>query len=474
MRKTRWLLIVMLLSGCTLMPKYNRPVAVVPKTFPYMDSQTGVSDKSVADIGWREFFKDERLGRLIEIALKNNRDLRIAALNVQEIQARYRIIRKGLLPSFSASADGLKERSVSSSGARSETSSYNASVNTSYEVDLFGRIRSLKEQFLQQYFATEEAHRSVQIALVAEVAIQYLNERALDEQLAQLKQTLVSVESYYDLINKSFELGNSTELDLRTAEAQLESARATVVQFERQRAEAHDALTFLIGQSLPEDLPEPQPLLKQDFLAELPPGLPSELLERRPDILEAEHQLKAANANIGAVRAAFFPKITLTGSAGTASVQLSDLFAGGSEAWSFAPQITIPLFGREADRANLDAANIGKNIQIAQYERTIQNAFREVSDTLIARKTFNEEISYRRRLVEAQQKRYDLAGERYRNGIDNYLSVLTAQQDLYFAQQSLIQAEFLRLANLVNFYKALGGGWNEKTLTVGLKKENEH
>jgi multidrug efflux system outer membrane protein len=333
-------------------------------------------------------------------------------------------------------------------------------------VDLFGRVRSLKDQALERYFASEEARRSAHISLLAEIATQYLAERAFDEGLAITRQTLESVEAYYEMIRKVFEIGNTSELDLRTAEAQVQNARGNVATFLRQLAQAENSLVLLVGQPLPADLPRPLPLAAQQLLSDLPPGLPSELLRRRPDILAAEHQLKAANANIGAARAAFFPRITLTGSAGTASLQLSGLFAPGSEAWSFSPAVTLPIFDAGNNRANLDVANINKRIEVAHYEKAIQTAFREVADALSARSTLEDEIQAQQALVNAEQQRYNLAGVLYRNGAENYLSVLTAQQDLYTAQQRLLQSRFARLSNLVTLYKALGGGWQEQTVQL--------
>ena len=340
--------------------------------------------------------------------------------------------------------------------------SYSASVNTSYELDLFGHIRSLKAQVLEQYFATQEASRAAQISLVSEVAVQYLTERALDEQLKLLQQTLESVESYYDLINKSYRLGNSSALDLRLAQAQVQSAKVAIDNYQRQRAQAKDALVLLIGQPIPSDLSVPMPLESQDLIEDLPVGLSSELIERRPDILEAEHQLKAANANIGAVRSPFFPSINLTASDGTASVKLTKLFTSGTQVWNFSPQISLPLFNQNTNLANLNAAEVAKNIQIAQYEKAIQTAFSEVSDAIAARDTLNDQIKAQRDLVSAQKKRYDLSGARYHSGIDSYLTVLLAQQDLYTAQENLIQVSVDRLTNLISLYKALGGGWSNK------------
>jgi multidrug efflux system outer membrane protein len=451
---------IFIVSGCTMMPSYHRPASPVPAVYPRAGNQT--NDSVAANIGWREFLKDPRLQKLVEIALTNNRDLRIAVLNVEQTRAQYRLFHNALLPSFEANGDRLKERAVSStSGKALTTNKYNVTLDTAYEIDLFGRIRSLKAQVLEGFLATEEVRRGVHIALVSEVAIQYLNERALAEQLEAVDSTLASVENFYQLIKKSYELGGASELDLRSTEAQLGAAQANKAAFARQHAQAEDALAFLIGQPLPADLPAPQPLFTQKFLQDLPAGLPGELLERRPDILAAEHRLKAANANIGAVRAAFFPQITLTGATGTSSIKLAGLFKPGSDIWNFSPQITVPIFNRTNNISNLNVANIESRVEIAQYEKAVQTAFREVSDALIARESFNDQLAAQQALVKAEQQRYDLAGARYRNGIDSYLTVLTAQQDLYGAQQNLIQLEFIRLSNLVTLYKALGGGWEE-------------
>jgi len=447
------------LAGCTFIPVYHRPSLPVPSQFPYASSQTSAGGASAYDIGWQEFFKDPRLQKLIELALNNNRDYRVALLNVEQIRDQYRIVRYAFLPSFGIDGSGTRQRSLATSGKYATSRTYQASVNTAYEVDLFGHIRSLKAQVLEQYLATEEASRAAQISLVAEVAVQYLTERALDEQLALLQQTLKSVESYYDLIDKSYQFGNSSALDIYQVQTQVQSIKVSIANYERQRAQAQDALVLLIGQPIPPDLSAPIPLESEDLIEDLPVGLSSDLIERRPDILEAEHQLKAANANIGAVRASFFPSITLTASDGTASVQLAKLFTKGTQVWSFSPQISLPLFNQNTNLANLDAAQVSKRIEIAQYEKAIQVAFSEVSDGIVARDTFNEQIKAQRDLVGAQQKRYDLAGARYHNGIDSYLTVLLAQQDLYSAQENFIQVTLDRLTNLISLYKSLGGGW---------------
>ncbi len=422
---------------------------------------------AVADLGWRAFIQDAHLQQLIGLALTNNRDLRVAVLNVEVSQAQYRIQRANLYPQIDATGDYTRQKTPSYElfpGEPSVNSQYNVGIGTtSYELDLFGRIRSLKKQALENYFATGEARRNAQISLVSEVAVQYLTELEYDQQLAVARQTLESVQSAYNLNKQSYEAGGISELDLRTSETQVETATVSIANFQQLRAQAEDELVLLIGGPMPANLPPAQPLNTQKLLTDLPPGLPSDLLQRRPDILEAEHQLKAANANIGAARAAFFPKITITANAGFSSQQLSQLFTSGSDTWLFNPQITLPIFEAGQNKANLDVAALNKQIEIANYEKTIQTAFREVSDALIARKYLDEQMAGQQGLVEAEQSRYDLSTARYRNGADSYLTVLSAQQDLYSAQQNLVVLQFSRLSNLVGLYQALGGGWREST-----------
>jgi outer membrane protein, multidrug efflux system len=460
-------LFILALAGCTLAPKYQRPAAVISPAWPAAagTDQSRTNSISAADIGWREFFLDPRLQQLIQLALTNNLDLRVAVLNVEQSRALYRIQRSALFPTINATAGGSRQRLpgvLSGNGQPLTTTLYRADLGTTaYELDLFGRVRSLKAAALETYVATEEARRSAQIALVAAVGNAEYLERAFTEQLAVARQTLTTVSESYELTKRSYEAGVVSELDLRTAEGQVQTARSNVAAFELQLAEAEDNLVLLVGRPLPQDLPPPPPLNAADSLPDVPAGLPSDLLQRRPDILAAEHQLKAANASIGAARAAFFPAITLTASAGTASSQLDDLFASGSGAWIFAPQISLPIFTGGRNRANLDAAKIGKLIEVANYEKAIQTAFREVSDSLAARATVTIQLDAGSALVAAEQRRYELADARFRQGVDSYLSVLSAQQDLYSAQENLIQFQFSRLSNLINLYQALGGGWRE-------------
>ncbi|EEF62717.1 efflux transporter outer membrane subunit [Pedosphaera parvula] len=466
------------LVGCTMIPKYERPTAPVSTNWPsgpaYVKgaSTSGLDAKAgkgvaTADIGWRDFFSDPRLQQLIQLSLTNNLDLRIAALNVEQTQAQYRIQRSELFPTIDAGAGFTRARTpaaFSFNGRAITASQYTANLSTTaYELDLFGRVRSLSRQALEQYFATEEARQSVQISLVAQVAIQYLTERELDEQLVVSRQTLDAVQSSYELNRRSFEAGVASELDLRSAEAQVGSAKANVAAYMRLRAQAVNTLEVLVGQPIPADLPEGRALDAQNFANDLPEGLPSDLLQRRPDIVQAEYQLRAANANIGAARAAFFPRVTLTGAAGGASLQLTDLFKGPAAAWSFSPQITVPIFTGGRNKAELDVAKITKRIEVAQYQRSIQNGFREVADALTARAMLEDQIQAQETQVKAEQQRYLLADRRYRQGVDSYLTVLTAQQDLYSAQQSLLQSRLARFSNFITLYKALGGGWLERT-----------
>ncbi|KWK48185.1 multidrug transporter, partial [Burkholderia ubonensis] len=409
--------------------------------------------QAATDIGWREFFVDPRLQRLIEIALNNNRDLRVAVLNIAAARAQYQITRADLFPTLDAVGTGNRQRlpnALTAVPGRNITTTYNVGLQASWELDLFGRIQSLKDQALAKYLATAQARKASEIALVAQVADQYLTVLSTDDLLKVTENTLKSAQASYDLTKLKFDNGTGSELDLRQAQTVVETALANQQAQARARAQAVNALVLLVGQPLPDDLPPGLPLDAQNFLTDIPAGLPSDLLTRRPDIMEAEQNLLAANANIGAARAAFFPRISLTGAFGTASPTLGGLFKAGTAAWSFAPQITMPIFEGGANLANLDLANVQKRIEIANYEKAIQSAFREVADGLAARGTYDQQIDALQRNEHAQQRRYDLSDLRYKNGVDSYLSVLTAQTDLYAAQQTLINARLARWTNLVD------------------------
>lgn len=449
------------LTGCSLAPHYLRPDTPVAAAYPTENGEAG--DNAIAT-GWREFFPDRRLQALIASALADNRDLRIAALRIEEARAQYNIQSADLWPTLNASASGSRSRtpgSLSLSGVSTVNSSYQVGIGlTSFELDFFGRVRSLNEAALAQYLATEEAGQAARITLVAEVARAYLAERSFMEQLELARKTLESREAAYKLAKQRFDVGASSALDLRQSEILVQSARAALASLIRQQAQAANALTLLAGKPLT-DLPQAQSLSEQDIVTDIPAGLPSDLLVRRPDIRAAEQRLKAANAGIGAARAAFFPRISLTAATGTASNALSGLFEAGSRTWSFAPQLVLPIFDAGRNSANLTLAQVRNNIAVADYERTIQVAFREVADALAARAALEEQIDAQRAVQDAQAERLKLAELRYQNGIASSLEVLDAERELFSAQQALIQTRQLRLTNAVDLYRALGGGIHE-------------
>jgi multidrug efflux system outer membrane protein len=467
------------LSACTLAPHYTRPESPVPDRWP-SDTAAGIGDPSPAadQIGWRDFFTDPKLQHLIEIALENNRDLRIAVLNVAASEAEYRVQRGALFPTISATGSGLVEKlpanatvpgaggaALGPTGGSGDTIHYySAGIGfTSYELDLFGRERSLTTQAFEQYLAQSDTRRSAQISLVSEVATAYFAVLADRQLLSLTEDTLRSETESYNLTKAMYEADTTTLLSLRQAEGLVDAARANLAQYQRQLAQDTHALTLLLGQSIRVDLPGEMDLDAEGALADLPAGLPSELLTRRPDIMAAEHDLRAANANIGAARAAFLPSVQLTGSGGTAGNRLEDLFSKGTGTWSFTPTINLPLFTGGRNRANLDLAHIEKNMAVARYEQAIQTAFREVSDALSARETYRDQRYSQQALAAADAEAYRLAEMRFRSGVDSYLATLDAQRSLYAAEQQLVAIRQAELANQVTLYKALGGGWAQHT-----------
>ncbi|REG51275.1 multidrug efflux system outer membrane protein [Paraburkholderia sp. BL6669N2] len=461
------------LAGCTLDPHYERPAAPVAVAYPQGDAYESTSTSTAAaansasataatsplavDTAWRSFFRDERLQRLIEIALANNRDLRVAALNVAEYEAQYRITRAALAPSISASGSLTRERTQ---GVTSSASDLNVGT-TSWEIDFFGRLRSLKRQALENYLATDASRQSTRISLIATVATDYLTLLS-DERLLQLTEDTVKADqSTYDVTKRVQELGNSSLLDVQQAENSLASAKASLASYRRAVAQDRNNLVAVLGAPIPDDLPPARSFDDESMFADIGAGVPSLLLTRRPDIVQAEHALKAANANIGAARAAFFPKIELTATAGTSSSTLSSLFKAGTGAWAFAPSVSMPIFDYGSNKASLDVAKIEKQIEVADYESTIQTAFKEVSNALTARATYVDQVQADREYVASSQRYYTLAEARYKAGTDSFLTFLDAQRTLYTAQQQLATDTLSRQANLVTLYKVLGGGWEQ-------------
>ncbi|WP_237046382.1 AdeC/AdeK/OprM family multidrug efflux complex outer membrane factor [Aquipseudomonas alcaligenes] len=453
-----------LLGGCSLIPDYQRPASPVDSLWP---SEAGGAQTATAaaDLDWRAFFKDPALQGLIDTALTNNRDLRVATLNVEAYAAQRQIQRSALFPSVTADGGATRQRlpgSLSSSGDPSISSQYSATVGASWELDLFGRLRSLDEQALQQYFATEEARRATQIALVASVANAWLTLQA-DQELLQLTQdTLKTYQQSFALTQRSYDVGVADALALAQARSAVESAQVSLAQYSRQVAQDRNALVVLLGSGKAGGLPAGQPL-DDDLLLEVPAGLPSDLLQRRPDLRQAEHQLQAANANIGAARAAFFPSVSLTANAGSLSPDLAGLFDAGSGSWLFQPSISLPIFNAGKLRASLDYAELQKDIQVASYEKAIQTAFQEVADGLAARATYQQQLDAQRALVKTNEEYYRLAERRYRTGVDSYLTLLDAQRQLFSVRQQLIGDRLAQLTSEVELYKALGGGWSEQS-----------
>lgn len=450
------------LSGCSMIPQYERPAMPVMDAWPSGDAYAEQgADTQAMNLSWHQFFKDPALRNLIGVALENNRDLPIAALNVEAYRALYGIQQSALWPSVSADGSGTRSRTpetLSPTGQASTGGQYFATLGVAWELDLFGRLDSLSEQALQEFLASEAAQRSVQVSLIAGVANSYFNWQANRELLDVTGQTLKAYEDSLALVQRSYDVGVASTLELTQARTAVETARAALAQYRRQVAQDRNALTQLLGQAVPLDDIEGGKLDMQ-LLADLPVGLPSELLFKRPDIIAAEHQLMAANASIGAARAAFFPSIGLTGAAGSASTQLSDLFDSGSGYWSFTPSISVPIFTAGRLKANLDYAEISRDIRVAQYEQTIQDAFRDVADGLAAHETYAEQVQAQRNLLQVSEDYYEVAQRRYRTGVDSHLTLLDAQRQLLSAQQQLVNDRRNQLVSEVNLFKALGGGW---------------
>lgn len=467
MKKQRLIVLIgisLLFGGCTLAPEYTQPEPSIAAEWPEgpaYRTDEALSDAPMAvDLGWREFFRDPKLQRTIEMALENNLDLRLAALNVERVRALYGVQRAELLPTVNVVGEGGKQQTsadLTLPGYPRTAKQFDVSLGiTSWEIDFFGRIRSLEEQALQEYLATEEAHRSAQIVLVSEVARNYLTLAADRENLKLTQATFETQQGVHDLIRQQYESGLATELDFRRSQSQVDTARRNVARYTQLEAQNKNALDLLAGVPVPEDL-LPVDLADVRAPEDISCGLPSDVLLRRPDILAAENRLKGAYAYIGAARAAFFPRISLTTFIGTASDELSNLFNSNTGAWGFVPQIALPIFDMRT-WASYRVSKTTREIALAQYEQAIQVAFREVADVLAVRGTINEQIAAQEAIVEAEQTIYNLSRERYDEGIDSYLGVLDAQRSLYTAQQVLTDLHLAGLANQVRLYAVLGGG----------------
>lgn len=451
------LALAMVLTGCmSLAPKYERPAAPVAAGFPVPPTPDGAAPVSAAtseaasSIAWERFFADQRLKQLIAMALENNRDLRVAILNIEQARASYRIQRADLLPTIGVGATGQVQPGPDA---------YQAGIQlSSFELDFFGRVRSLSNAALAQFLATEEARKTTQISLISQVASTYLAYQADEELLALTRQTLKTREDSQRLTQLKYDNGIVSKLDLNQSLSLVETARVVLAQQLRQRAQDANLLTLLVGSPIPDNLPGGVALADTN-LAELPPGLPSDLLAVRPDIRSAEQQLIAANANIGAARANFFPNISLTSTGGSASNELNGLFKGGSFGLTFAPRIFLPIFDYGRNKANLDSTLAGRDIAVARYEQSIQTAFREVADALAGQSTYTEQLRAQRAVAASETDRFNLSDLRYRSGAASYLDLLDAQRSLFDAQRASVEANLLRLQNQITLYRVLGGGW---------------
>ncbi|MGK2287187.1 efflux transporter outer membrane subunit [Pedomonas sp. V897] len=466
------LVCVLPLAACSFAPEYRRPALPTASTYG-ADLAPDAGGPVAVETGWRQFFRDARLQRLIGLALENNRDLREAVLRIEEARAQYRIQRADQLPNLDLGGSATRIRAgagtaggVAGGGSAAPGLAGSSTINryeigvsvSAFELDFWGRVRNLTEAARAAYLATIEAQRAFQLSLIADVATVYLVDRELEERIALAERTVRTRTEGLEIARLRLEAGVISELDYRQTETLLTQAQTELAILQRQRAQNRNAMQVLIGGPVPQDLPAPQPLSQQGIIETISAGLPSDLLVNRPDVLAAEEQLRAANANIGAARAAFFPRISLTGFLGFASTDLDALFGDDGETWSFGANLALPVFDAGRNAANVDLAVARRDIAIANYERTIQVAFREVADALAARRWLAEQFDAQQRALAAERERAELAELRYRNGVADYIEVLDAQRQLFAAEQSLVETRQLQLSNAVALYVALGGG----------------
>lgn len=465
------------LTACiNLAPFYSRPEAPVPATF----GNAPAEQKAVTELAWQSFITDKRLQQVVDLALKNNRDLRVATLNIEKSRALYQVQRADLFPTVAATLSETASKGMSNVGnigaattgaAGTVAASNNRSGNVShiyratvgfsaYELDLFGRIRNLSEQALQTFYADEENRKSTQISLVAEVATAWLTLAADKKRLEIAQQTLKSQQNTYHINQKMFDLGVANALTLKQLQTSVDTARVAVATYNIQIKQDINALNLLAGSVVPPTLLPENTLASVVLSSTLPRGVTSSTLQQRPDVRAAEHMLEGANANIGALRAAFFPTISLTTTIGSASTELNNLFSSGSSIWTFVPQLSIPIFNAGRNRSNLAVGEKNQQILLAQYEKTVQTAFREVADVLVQREGLQSQIEAQQSLTDAASAAFQLADARFKNGVDSYLVVLDAQRTLYTAEQTLVTLQLSDAASQLTLYKVLGGGWH--------------
>lgn len=475
MHKRSALLAALLLAGCSQQVKYVQPGLPTAPAYP-ADAFPASAGPRAVDVEWRSFFRDARLQALIARAIDNNRDLRAAVLRIEEARGQYRIQRADRLPTLDASAGATRSRSQGFQGGDGQESGGAFTQNrfdigvgvSSFELDFWGRVRSLTEAARARFLATIQAQRAFQINLVADVAEAYLTERELDARIDVAERAIRSRRRALEIGKLRLDAGVTSALDYRQIETLLTQAQSQIADLQLQRAQVRNTLEFLVGGPVPVALPAPVAFVNQSIVDNISAGLPSELLANRPDILEAEEQLRAANADVGAARAAFFPQISLTGALGLASTALGNLFSGGAFNYSAGAGIGLPLFDAGRRRGNLDVANARSGIAVAGYERAIQNAFREVSDRLAGRRWLLDRLSAQQRETAAQRNRAELATLRYRNGVANYLEVLDAERELFAAEQQQLLTRREQLTNTVDLYVALGGGLDRASLASAI------
>lgn len=462
--KVLTLSLAFIISGCSLIPDYATPEMPVARNWPG-SAHTSASSEA-GNVNWESFYQNTDMQHLIRIALENNRDLRVAALNVQVAQARFGVERSALMPTINAglskTAEHLPDNLNSTRASGPVTyQQYQANLaTTTWEIDFFGRLRSLKESAWENYMSQEQTVKAAKLSLVAEVGTAWLSLAADNDLLSLAIDTYKSQKKSYELIQYGVANGTATEQDLMQAMMSMKSAEADVSKYSRLLDTDKNTLTLLLGAEAPDGVFQRATLNKAISFRKLDAGIPSDILTQRPDIIAAEHVLKSANANIGAARAAFFPSISITASGGTVSDSFSKLFDGGTGAWSFVPTLNIPIFTGGRNKANLDIANLSERIEVANYQKAIQQAFKEVSDSLIGRETYSEELKVRNEDNQASKRYYELASARFENGVDSYLNVLVAQRSYYQSHQTLIITRQNALLQDIKLYKSLGGGWN--------------